>query len=81
MNERQKKVMGDAFTALSAAAHKGKRLVDSNAPAAEVQRHLFSLDGLIAEMKKSLTLAMGAENVIDIATKARAKTLSSSRRS
>lgn len=83
MNERQAKVMSDAFQTLSAGAQKGKRMIKEGATLADVQRHVLAIDEIVDVMKKSIANAMGAANVIDIATKAnaRAKTLSGSRRS
>lgn len=79
MNDRQKKVLTDAFTALSAGAQKGKRLVAADASLTEIRRHVEEVETFMREIKESITLAAGAENVIDIATQARAKPLSSSR--
>ena len=73
MNERQKKTLKQAFTMLSAAAQRGKRLAD-DATLSEMQQHVDDLEALVHGMRESVGAALGAGSVL--ARVARAKTLS-----
>lgn len=81
MTEKQKRVLTDAFIALSAGAAKGKRMIKDGATLAEVRTHVEEVEKFMREVKEAINVAAGATNVIDIASEyPRAKTLSSSRR-
>lgn len=80
MTEREKKTIQEAMRTISAGAKKASRMATEGSPLPELSAQLEELRRVVNGVADSIGKAAGAENVLSMAT-ARAKTLSSSKRS
>jgi len=67
MNERQRKILTDAFVLLGGAVRKGKRLAATGTEP-EVREHVVQMGEMCQEMVKALDQSIGAANVLDLAS-------------
>lgn len=65
MTNLQKKRLTTAFTLLRTAAARGQRLVESDAPKAEIAAHAGSIVELAEQIRESVLLAAGAGAVLE----------------
>lgn len=71
MNERQRKILAQAFQLVAAGAQKGKRIVRDGGTIPEVRAHVKEMREMLKEMDDTLEKAHGAGRVLDIVAKAK----------